>query len=88
MSKHQKALLIIDMINDFDFEMGHVLAEKKKEQMTNKILALKQHAFKENWPIIYINDHYGLWKADIQAVLETCKKTKKKRSYFRENDTI
>ncbi|MEC3593194.1 isochorismatase family cysteine hydrolase [Bacillus pumilus] len=71
MSKHQKALLIIDMINNFDFEMGHVLADKT-EQMTNKILALKDHAFKDNWPIIYINDHYGLWKADIQAVMETC----------------
>mgnify|MGYP002656019816 CR=1 FL=1 len=51
--------------------MGHVLA-KKTEQMTGKILTLKQHAFKENWPIIYINDHYGLWKADIQAVMKTC----------------
>ncbi|MDG2703205.1 cysteine hydrolase, partial [Vibrio parahaemolyticus] len=72
MPKQQKALLIIDMINNFDFEMGHVLAEKT-EQMTNKILALKRHAFKKNWPIIYINDHYGLWKADIKAVMETCK---------------
>ncbi|MBU8694923.1 isochorismatase family cysteine hydrolase [Bacillus altitudinis] len=72
MPKQQKALLIIDMINNFDFEMGHVLAEKT-EQMTNKILALKQHAFKKNWPIIYINDHYGLWKADLKAVMETCK---------------
>ncbi|PCK23781.1 isochorismatase [Bacillus pumilus] len=72
MPNHQKALLIIDMINNFDFEMGHVLAEKTK-QMTNQILALKQHAFKENWPIIYINDHYGIWKADIQAVIEKCK---------------
>lgn len=72
LSKHQKALLIIDMINNFDFDMGHVLAEKT-EHMTNKILSLKQHAFKKNWPIIYINDHYGLWKADIQAVIQTCK---------------
>ncbi|WP_224741093.1 isochorismatase family cysteine hydrolase [Bacillus sp. 28A-2] len=72
MRKHQKALLIIDMINNFDFEMGHVLAEKT-EKMTNEILSLKQNAIKENWPVIYINDHYGLWKADIQAVIKTCK---------------
>ncbi|MFS0657110.1 isochorismatase family cysteine hydrolase [Bacillus sp. 179-C3.3 HS] len=72
MSNHQKALLIIDMINNFDFEMGHVLAEKTM-RMTSKISALKQHANKENWPIIYINDHYGIWKADIQAVISKCK---------------
>ncbi|MFJ5966170.1 isochorismatase family cysteine hydrolase [Bacillus sp. NPDC093026] len=71
MSNHQKALLIIDMINNFDFNMGHVLAEKTK-QITTKILALKQLAFKEKWPIIYINDHYGIWKADIQAVIKKC----------------
>ncbi|OLP62994.1 hypothetical protein BACPU_35940 [Bacillus pumilus] len=75
MSNHQKALLIIDMINNFDFEMGHVLAEKAK-QMTSKILNLKQYAFKNKWPIIYINDHYGIWKADIQAVMDKCNNEK------------
>ncbi|MGE6632417.1 isochorismatase family cysteine hydrolase [Bacillus sp. NPDC077027] len=68
---HKTALLIIDMINNFDFKMGHVLADKTKP-MTNKILALKHHACKMGWPVIYINDHYDIWKADIKAVMDKC----------------
>ncbi|AEB61573.1 MULTISPECIES: isochorismatase family cysteine hydrolase [Bacillus] len=65
------ALLIVDMINNFQFDMGERLAEKTK-QIVPRILSLKKHAKQNNWPIIYINDHYGLWKADIDAIREEC----------------
>lgn len=65
------ALLIVDMINNFQFDMGERLAEKTK-QIVPRILSLKKHAKQSNWPIIYINDHYGLWKADIDAIREEC----------------
>ncbi|WP_050794245.1 isochorismatase family cysteine hydrolase [Bacillus amyloliquefaciens] len=59
------------MINNFQFDMGERLAEKTK-QIVPRILSLKKHAKQNNWPIIYINDHYGLWKADIDAIREEC----------------
>lgn len=73
MSKpNNTALLIVDMINSFQFDMGEHLAEKTK-QIVPRILSLKKHAKQNNWPIIYINDHYGLWKADIDAIRKECK---------------
>lgn len=67
MSKADKALLIVDMINNFEFDMGETLA-KKTEKIVPHILSLKEHARQNEWPIIYINDHYGLWQADIKNI--------------------
>ncbi|KAA6442324.1 isochorismatase family cysteine hydrolase [Bacillus atrophaeus] len=72
MSKSGTALLIVDMINNFQFDMGESLAQKT-EQIVPHILSLKKHAKQNNWPIIYINDHYGLWQADISTIENECK---------------
>lgn len=71
MSKADKALLIVDMINNFEFDMGETLA-KKTEKIVPHILSLKEHARQNEWPIIYINDHYGLWQADIKNIQQEC----------------
>jgi nicotinamidase-related amidase len=63
------ALLIVDMINDFQFPKGEQLADFTKE-MVSPILKLKDHFHKKVWPVIYINDHYGLWKADIGLITD------------------
>lgn len=70
MSKADKALLIVDMINNFEFDM-ETLA-KKTEKIVPHILSLKEHARQNEWPIIYINDHYGLWQADIKNIQQEC----------------
>lgn len=75
MAKSATALLIIDMINDFDFDMGKLLAEKTKKIVPN-LLRLKEHARKMKWPIIYINDHYDTWQADLSTILSACKNEK------------
>ncbi|MEH6944216.1 isochorismatase family cysteine hydrolase [Bacillus sp. JJ722] len=67
-----KALLIIDMINHFNFEHGDQLLNHTLE-ILNPLLQLKQTAKAANIPIIYINDHYNLWQADFQKIIEVCR---------------
>ncbi len=65
------ALLIIDMINDFQFSHVPILA-KKCETITNPILQLKKKMKSFGYPIIYVNDHYQLWRSDIDQLITHC----------------
>ncbi|MBG9913684.1 isochorismatase [Bacillus sonorensis] len=58
--------------------MGEALS-KQTEEMTADLLALKKHAGNMNWPIIYINDHFGIWQADIAAIIKKCRNAKSER---------
>ncbi|WP_339148277.1 MULTISPECIES: isochorismatase family cysteine hydrolase [unclassified Sutcliffiella] len=66
------ALLIIDIINDFQFKHGNALAEKTATIYPN-IVKLKDMMIKEQRPVIYINDHYNLWQADYDKIMEKCR---------------
>jgi nicotinamidase-related amidase len=59
------------MINDFKFDHGKILAEKAN-QLTMPILNLKRLFYDKNWPVIYVNDHYNLWRADIDRIQTYC----------------
>lgn len=72
MDKIHPALLIIDMINNFDFPEGPALA-KKTLQIVEPIKKLKEHFNQEGLPVIFINDHYNLWKADMDKIIEYCR---------------
>lgn len=65
------ALLIIDMINDFQFSHGPILAQKC-EIIKNPILQLKDTMKSLGYPIIYVNDHYQLWRSDIDQLITHC----------------
>lgn len=65
----KSALLIIDMLNDFDFPNGETLASYTKD-IVPSIKKLKKHFRAKDWPVIYINDHYRLWKADIALLVD------------------
>ncbi|MGG4492102.1 isochorismatase family cysteine hydrolase [Metabacillus idriensis] len=69
--KENCALLIIDMINNFKFKHGEVLASEAK-QVSENIFSLKKKMQAKKYPIIYINDHYKLWQADFQKISEKC----------------
>lgn len=72
MRKEKKpALLIIDMINDFNFTHGEILSHKAST-ILDSILELKGYFYNNNWPIIYINDHYKVWKADLERIIQFC----------------
>lgn len=69
------ALLIIDMINDFEFDEGEVLA-KKTTKIIDPILRLKKTFNEKDLPVIYINDHYNLWQADFEKIIDYCRNEK------------
>lgn len=65
------ALLIVDMINDFNFAEGEALAENTKK-IIEPILSLKKTFNEKDMPVIYINDHYNLWQADFEKIMDYC----------------
>jgi len=79
MNKNLKpALLIIDMINDFNFAHGDILSHKAST-ILSPILDLKDYFYQQNWPIIYINDHYKLWRADLERLIQHCSNERSKQ---------
>jgi nicotinamidase-related amidase len=71
MNANNTALLIIDMINDFQFEHGPSLAQKCYTMMDN-ILHIKRMMKQHKAPVIYINDHYNLWQANMDKIISNC----------------
>lgn len=62
------ALLIIDIISDFDFPDGDKLLENAKPVAEN-IAALRRKADKAKIPVLYINDNFGKWQSDFKNLL-------------------
>ncbi|PFA61840.1 isochorismatase [Bacillus sp. AFS015802] len=75
MSQNKSALLIIDMINTFDFQGGEDLYENTLKIVGN-IHELKKRAKEAGVPVIYVNDNYGLWQDNMNDIIEECKKGK------------
>jgi nicotinamidase-related amidase len=67
--KSNVALLLIDVINDFEFENGEKLF-KHALPMAKKLAALRKKAKKENVPVIYVNDNFGKWQSNFHNLLE------------------
>ena len=65
------ALLLIDVINDFEFEGGKALFEHALP-MARRIAKLKQRAKQAGIPVIYINDNFGKWQSDFQKLINHC----------------
>lgn len=69
--KHEIALLLIDVINDFDFPESAQLLEYARS-MAAKLLRLKRRAQKAGVPVIYVNDNFGRWKSDFRHIVDHC----------------
>lgn len=69
--KSDVALLLIDVINDLEFEGGEQLL-KFALPMAEKIAALKERARRAEIPTIYVNDNFGKWQSDFSKQLEHC----------------
>lgn len=65
------AMLIIDVINDFNFPEAPLLL-KTSAPIAKKILNLKKRAKKEGIPVIYVNDNFGQWQSDKPKLVEYC----------------
>lgn len=63
------ALLIIDMINDLDFEGGEGMAPAAKAA-ADAILGLRDEADRCGVPVVYVNDNYGQWHSERSRLIE------------------
>ena len=63
------ALLLIDVINDLEFEGGDRLLPAALEA-ADRIVALKQAAHAKHHPTIYVNDNFGRWQSNFDALIE------------------
>ena len=65
------ALLLIDVINDLEFEGAESLLEAAIP-MAKNIAELKRRAKAAGIPAIYVNDNFGRWQSDFRKVVEHC----------------
>jgi len=65
------ALLLIDVINDLNFDSADELLVQALP-MARKIAALKRKAAQLQIPTIYVNDNFGQWKSDFRHTVEHC----------------
>ena len=65
------ALLIIDMISDFEFKDGQTLLRAALPAARN-IARLKERARASDVPVIYVNDNFGQWRSDFRQLVRRC----------------
>ena len=63
------ALLLIDVINDLDFEGSEALV-RQAPAMASRLSALKRRAKAAKVPVVYINDNFGRWQSDFRRLVE------------------
>jgi nicotinamidase-related amidase len=69
--KASVAMLMIDVINDLEFEGGEELLQHALPA-AQRIAELKKRAKKEKIPVIYVNDNFGKWQSDLNNLLQHC----------------
>ena len=67
----ETVLLLIDVINDFDFPEGRKLL-RHALPAAKRILSLKKRMEKAKVPTIYVNDNFGRWKSDFKSLVDHC----------------
>ncbi|MDB6125452.1 MAG: Isochorismatase [Pedosphaera sp.] len=71
--KSSVALLLIDVINDLEFE-GNQMLLRHAGLMAARIASLKLRAKKAHVPVIYVNDNFGKWQSDFKKQVDHCLK--------------
>lgn len=66
------ALLILDMLSEFDFPDGATL-QRAAAKVAADIAKLAARARKSRIPVIYVNDTGGRWESDQRAFLARCR---------------
>ena len=79
--KSETALLLIDVINDFDFPEGEQLL-RLALPVGRKIAELKQRTKEAGIPSIYVNDNFGRWQSDFKKIVAHCKGEKSRGKPF------
>jgi nicotinamidase-related amidase len=79
--KSETALLLIDVINDFDFPEGEQLLRLALPVARN-IAELKKRTRDAGIPSIYVNDNFGRWQSDFKKIVAHCKGEKSRGKPF------
>jgi nicotinamidase-related amidase len=70
-SRDKTCLLIIDMINEFQFD-GAAEMMPAVEQAARRIAGLKRRMKQARLPIVYVNDNFGKWRSDFRKLVARC----------------
>jgi nicotinamidase-related amidase len=71
--RKRDALVLIDVINDFDFPQAEALL-RHALPAAERIAALKERARRARIPTIYANDNFGRWRSDFHQQIQHCLK--------------
>lgn len=68
---HHTALLLIDLINDFEFPRGDELFAQALP-IAGRVAALKKRVTALGIPAIYVNDNFGRWQSKFEEIIKHC----------------
>ena len=77
--KSPVALLLVDVINDMEWEDGELLY-RYALPMARRLAKLKKRARQEKIPIIYVNDNFGKWRSDFRKLIGDSLRRKTRRA--------
>jgi nicotinamidase-related amidase len=69
--KHRSALLLVDVISDFEFPGGDQLLSGALK-IAPCIAGLIRRARAAKVPVIYANDNFGRWQSNFEQLLQRC----------------
>jgi nicotinamidase-related amidase len=69
----RSALILLDVITNFEFEDGDELLRRTLPTAKN-IARLKQRAKKAGIPVVYVNDNFGKWQEDFKTMSDHFRK--------------
>lgn len=73
--KCDTVLLIVDVINDFDFPEASQLL-RYAPSLARNLARLKARAKRAGIPVVYVNDNFGRWRSDLTSLVEHCRRGK------------
>jgi nicotinamidase-related amidase len=69
--KSAVALLLIDVINDFEFPEAQQLLQFARP-MAGRVADVAERARSAGVPVLFVNDNFGRWRSDFHATVEHC----------------
>jgi nicotinamidase-related amidase len=69
------ALLLVDWINDFEFEGSEGLL-RAAEIAAQRTSMLRDRATAAGLPVVYVNDNFGSWRSDFKEVIDRCRRSR------------
>jgi nicotinamidase-related amidase len=69
--KAATALLLVDVINPFDFPGGPAVA-RRSMRVATRLASLRDRASRAGLPVVYVNDNFGLWRSNVTELVQRC----------------